>query len=386
MEYNCFVEFLDKKGEGKIVLGDDELCCILALDEFAVPYTDITSIEIVNYKLIVKTEQNILTIGQLGFQMTPAYEQLYERYNETVLKAFFIDETPLLEVSGEYRYSDEAGTSEGTGAIKLFERCLCILPPNDCGRRIPLCFLRSINKGNYQVKFTLDTGETYELLRLGWDTESFETKLSECMNRIRQNAINAALAVDPTLNTMQSSGIAKLMPEGVAAPMGELSSISPSFSAAIEEKIKNSRAADTYLHFKEICAPGEILAGTKSYLAGEDQKDILWIVAPKQKENGGVAALEMALSEDSSAATYVYRFTGGWNAFAMRLNHAIEAVSFRREVIYLSDGDLERKENALYKMAVKRTPALQFLRKSLDGRVIHRTLESWKKDLDAKFE
>lgn len=386
MEYSCFIEFLDQKGEGKLVLGDDELHCITMLDEYAVAYTNITSIEIVNYKLIVKTGQNTLTIAQLGFQLTPAYERLYEKYNAKVIKAFFIDENPLFETKGEYRYNDECGASEGTANIKLFERCLCILPPNDGGRRIPLCFVRAIDKGNYQLKFTLDTGETYELIRMGWDTENFENKLNECMNLIRKNAMNAALAVDPTLDTLQSSRIAKLMPEGVAASMGALNSIKPSFSSALEEKIKNSRAAETYLHFKEVCDPKEILVGIKSYLAGEDQKDILWIVAPRLKESGGMAALEMALSEEESAATYVYRFTGGWEAFAMRLNHAIEAVNFRREVIFLSNEDLERKENALYKMAVCRTAALQFLRKCLDGRVIHRTLDSWKKDLDARFE
>ena len=386
MEYSCFIEFSGQNCEGKIVLGDDELRCLSALDEFAFAYTDITSIEIANYRLIVKMEQDILSIAQLGFQLTPAYQQLYERYNKKVLKAFFIDETPLLEINGEFRYRDDSGSAEGTAAVKLYERCLCILPPNDGGRRIPLCFVRAIDKGNYQIKFTLDTGETYELLRLGWETESFENKLNECMQTIRQNAMNAALAVDPTLDTLQSSRIAKLMPEGVAAPLGALSSVSPSFSSAIEEKIKNSRAAETYLHFKEVCDPKEIMAGTKSYLAGEDQKDILWIVAPKLKKNGGVAALEMALLEESSAATYVYRFSGVWDAFAMRLNHAIEAINFRREVIFLSDEELARRENALYKMAVKRTASLQFLRKCLDGRVIHRTLESWKKDLDAKFE
>jgi predicted transposase YbfD/YdcC len=386
MEYSCFITFRNHEGEGKIILGDDELCCLAQLNEFAVAYTGIVSIEIINYKLLIKTEQDTLTLSQLGYQITPAYEQIYERYNKKVLKALFIDEPPLFETNGEYRYSDERGSGEGSAAVKLFERCLCILPPNEGGRRIPLCFVRTIEKENYRLKLTLDTGETYELIRMGWDTENFENKLNECMNLIRRNAINAALAVDPTLEAIQSARIALLMPEGGAAPMGELSSISPSFFAAIEEKIKNSRAAETYLYFKNICDPNKIMAGNKSYLAGADQKDILWIVAPIEKDNGGVAALEMALSEESSAATYVYRFSGAWDAFAMRLNHAIEAVNFRREVIFLSDEELECKENALYKMTVRRTSALQFLRKSHKGRVIHRTLESWKKDLNTMFE
>ena len=384
-EYNCFIDFLDQKGDGKLTLTDDELCCLTLFDQYAIPYTDITSFEIANYQLVVRTEQYVLKALRLGNDLTPFCLQLSEKYNKKVLKAFFIDESPLFETQGGYRYTDGSGSAEGQADIKLYERCLCILPPNDGGRRIPLCFVRALEKGNFSHKLTLDTGETYELMRLGYDTDPFETKLSQCLYTVRQNAVSAALSVDNSLGTMQSAQIAKLMPEGVAAPMGALALISPSFSKAIEEKIGNSRASETYIHFKEICDPKEILVGTKSYLAGEDQKDVLWIVAPKVKGDGGMAAVEMALSEDLAAATFVYRFQGEWEAFYKRLNHAIEAVNFRREVISLSDEDLNRKENALYKMAVKRTAALQFLRKCYAGRVIHATPESWKRDLNAKF-
>jgi len=384
-EYRCFIEYMDKTGEARLTVEEDGLSCFLSLDGFKIKHADITAFDIINFRLIVQTGQGTLTASQLGAQLNPLYMDLYEKYNNKVLKSLFVNQVPILDVKGEFKYNDEGGSAEGSAYIKLFDRCLCILPPNENARRIPLCFIQSIEKGNYSFKLILNTNETYELFRLGWDTESFQNKLNESMEIIRKNAIAAALALDSTLDALQTSQIARLMPEGVAAPLDTLNIISPSLAQAVELKIKESRAKETYLHFREICQTDEILVGTKSNLAGEDQKDIIWFVASKSKGDGGIAAVEMALSEETAAATFLYSFSGGWDIFGRKLNQAIEAIDFHREVISISDQELSTKENAEYRMTVKRTPSLQFIRKCYAGRVIHRTLDSWKKDLDAQL-
>jgi hypothetical protein len=251
---------------------------------------------------------------------------------------------------------------------------------------VPLCFVTSIDRGNYTHTLTLDTGEKYEFMRLGLQTEPFDKKLNDCMTLIRKNAVNAAIATDASLNAMQSAQIARLMPEGVAASKGQLEAISPSFPFALESKISLSHAAETYPYFKQICEPKAIMLGIKSYLAGDQQKDVLWIIAPKATAYGGVAAFEMAVSEDTAAATYLYRFSGDWEAFSKRLNHAIEAVEFHREVIFFSDEELNKNESAAYKMAVTRTPALQYIRSCFAGRIIHASMDSWKRDLEQMFQ
>ncbi len=385
MEYRCSIEYLDLSGEGKLTLTDDELCCLTPFDQYALPFTEITSIDMENHQLTIQSESGILKASKLGSNLTPAYLELYEKYNNTVRKALFISKDPMMRTKGEYRFRDEGGSAYGQAVIELYDRCLCILPPNDAARRIPLCFVRTFDKSAYHHTLTLDTGEIYEFMRLGLDTDPFDKKLTECLYAIRQNAIDAVLKTDGSLSTMQSSRIADLMPQGVAAPLGKLHAIASSFPRALEEKIRNSRAKDMYQHFLEICDPMNILIGSKSNLAGDENLDVLWSVAPKPGNAGGMAALEMAVSDDTSAATYLYRFTGDWDAFAMRLNHAIEAIDFHREVIFIPEEELYQKQNALYKMAVKRTASLQFLRRCFAGRVIHASLDSWKKDLGNKF-
>ena len=146
MDYRCFIDYIDMKGEGKLVLTDDELCCLTTLDQYAIPFTSISSIAIENYQLIVQSEFGTLKALRLGTNLTPAYGEIYEKYNEKVRKSLFLDGPPILQIKGEYRYRDDAGSAYGTAVIELYERCLCILPPNDGARRVPLCFVRSVEK------------------------------------------------------------------------------------------------------------------------------------------------------------------------------------------------------------------------------------------------
>jgi hypothetical protein len=65
----------------------------------------------------------------------------------------------------------------------------------------------------------------------------------------------------------------------------------------------------------------------------------------------------------------------------MQLNRALEAISFKREVIRLTDDELLKPEYAEYYMAAKRTASLQFIRKNFIGRLIHSSPEAWERKL-----
>jgi len=89
---------------------------------------------------------------------------------------------------------------------------------------------------------------------------------------------------------------------------------------------------------------------------------------------------------EADTATFVYCTDGDFHAFARRINRALEAIAFKREVIRLTDDDLRKPENDTYYMANKRTAALQFVRAKFKGRAIHSSPESWKRNLLACFE
>ena len=122
-----------------------------------------------------------------------------------------------------------------------------------------------------------------------------------------------------------------------------------------------------------------ICAGMKSHLSGEKAENVLWLISPAKKSN--IAAVEFATSEDTAAATFLYRIGEDWEMAWRKLNHAMEAIHFQREVIRLKDEELLRAGYANYAMAVKRNGALQFIRRHFAGRVIHSSPQRWKQEL-----
>jgi hypothetical protein len=350
----------------------------------AIPYSGIDAFFAENYRLIIVTGQERLQISQMGRDLDSLYLKLWEFYNARTLRALFVSGQPMFEAEGEYAYSDDGGKGQGIAKISLFDNCLCLLPPCSEARRIPLCFMNEPSFENFTISMSLDTGETYRVMRLGNRTQRLYELIRENMRIIHENAIDAVKRLDGTLGQNEASRIAWLMPDGAAAQISVLSGIAPSFVGACRDKIAGSRAADTFSYFQQICGPDELYAGIKTELAWNEQEAI-WVAAIKSAGNVGTAAVELALSEESAAATYLYRFNGDKEGFFKRLNHAMEAISFHREVISMSPQDISRPENDLYAMAVKRTGSLRFLRERFYQRAIHRTQESWRRAIDDAF-
>ncbi|MCL2487861.1 MAG: zinc ribbon domain-containing protein, partial [Oscillospiraceae bacterium] len=252
--------------------------------------------------------------------------------------------------------------------------------------------------------------------KMGYDTAVFTERMENQIRALREQSLAAVKEIDPSLTAAQASRIIKLMPLGGAAQIGELTAVAPSFTEVLAQKLAATRAAESYQIFRELCDPARIAVGfrkneafTAEALAGGDNPleqlgglaagnplellngltdsanpeetappdpYLLWLIAPSP--DGQYAAVEFA---EADTATFVYRTGGDFDRFAKKLNRALEAVSFRREVIRLSDEELRKPENADYYMAAKRTPALQFVRANFAGRIIHSSADSWKRKL-----
>ncbi len=381
--FNGVVQSAAFNGDAVITLEEDSIIFDKAGKSLVVPYADIDSFSVQNYRLLINAETYSVMVSQMGRDADVLCEKLWDAYNARTLKAFFVQSAPQFEAQGEYSYSDDGGQSRGVAKIKLFENCLCILPPTSDARRVPLCFMTEPVMTNYSIKMALDTDETYEVIRLGDRTKRLLELINQNMMKIHNNAVATVKAIDGDLNARQASDIARLVPDGAAARMSALQAIAPSFIKASETKIAASRAADTYAYFKEICAIDSLYTGIKTGLSDtEEEADIIWVTAIKELDGAGTAAVELALGEEDSAATYIYKFKSDQTSFFKRLNHAIEAIAFHREVISMPDAELKLEQNALYAMAVKRTGALRFLRSCFAGRAIHRTLDSWKSSIN----
>lgn len=63
------------------------------------------------------------------------------------------------------------------------------------------------------------------------------------------------------------------------------------------------------------------------------------------------------------------------------INRCMIDINFRREVIYLTDGQLENPRYVQYRFAKDRITSLMILRNEFIGRVVHSSFDQWKSDV-----
>jgi len=398
------------KGETKLKITEKSLILAGLFDVAEIPFAEINSISLADYVVIVNADGGNFVFSRLGNWCQPFFDSLLRAYNAAVLRSLFVKIDPIVTAKGGYSYSEAGESAEGDAPVYVYENSVVMLPPDLSARRVPLCFADGLDKGEFELTIRLDSGENYTLTKLGYETGVFEKAVENQIRALREKTLSAVKEIDPSLQMTQASQLAKLVPQGAAASIGQFAGIAPSFVSALEEKIDGTRAKDYYKVFKEMCDPEKIYVGFRKNEAADDSGEdaegveempaefsegvsdqisdteavaeeppepfLIWMIAPSP--DGQFVAIEFA---EKDAATFVYRTGGDAESFAMKLNRALEAIDFKREVIRLSDKELLKPENADYYMASKRTAALRFIRDSFVGRVIHSSPEAWRKKL-----
>ena len=389
--------------EAKIAIGEKGLMITTLFDALEVPYADTFSIALDDYVVKIETQSGSFSFAKLGNWCEPFYLAVITAYYAEVLKALFISGDPIATAKGDFSYSEDPSNSvvcTGTASFFVMENCICILPPTINARRIPLSFVVGMNKEGYKTTVTLDSGASYSFSKLGYDTEPFNTAIEKQIRALREKSLASITELDPSLDSMLASKIAKVMPAGAAVRLGLLNSIAPTFVCAIEKQIEESRAAETYKAFKEISDPSQIYVGFIKNVDGDEigeggdfpggdgegeAEEIspdpyqFWMIVPSG--DGKTCAFEFAGDPGESAATYIYRCENGFDAFARTLNYSLESNSYKRDVIRLTEEDIQKPENSIYRMSVQRNISLKAVRASFAGRAIHRSIASWKKSV-----
>jgi len=388
-------------GEVKLKIDENSFTVSGLFDIAEVPYARLNALGFADYTVTVKTDDGNYVFSRMGSWAQPFYDALCEAYNKAVLRAFFVSGNPIFTASGDYVFTENGPAANDKAPVHVYENCVVALPPSENARRIPLCFVNGIEKGNFGLTLKLNMGESYTFSKLGYGADRFAEMVEKQIRALHEKTVFAVKEIDPTLTPHQASQIAKLVPEGAAAPMGQFAAVSPSFKAAVEEKISKTRASDTYKAFAELCDPAQMWVGFKKNdirpegaaavpkgannpegIEGADAEPdpyLFWMIAPSPDKQ--YAAVEFAVRPGESAATFVYRMGDDFSRSAAHLNRALEAISFKREVIRLTDEELLKPDNVDYYMAAKRTVSLQYIRRNFVGRVIHSSPESWKRKL-----
>ena len=379
-------------GDVKLTIGKNSFTVNGLFDIVEMPFVRIDSIAFDNNIVNVNTEDGAFWFSKMGQWGQAFYDALCISYGEAVLRSFFVSGKPVTEAKGDYNFIENGSLLSGKGRFSVYEDCVVALPSNGDARRIPLCFAVGMDKKEYELALKvggIDAADTYIFSKLGHGTDPFVAALEKQIRAMQERTVALIKDLDPSLSPMQASQISKLIPNGVASPLGQIASIAPSFRTAFETAIAKTHAAESYNVFKELCGPDNIWAGFKKKNDGErkeqpadteeqeKESDVLcWMIAPSP--DGRFATVEFA---EPDTATFVYKTDGDVPGFAAKINRSLEAISFKREAIRLSDEDLLLPENADCLMAAKRWIPLRFIRSRFHSRIIHSSPEAWKRKL-----
>ena len=259
---------------------------------------------------------------------------------------------------------------------------------------------------NHRVIITLQDGEEIEISMLGFSYDGFWEELAVCYNERSMQAL--FVAEDTVMNCegeysyQSEAGPRNVSGRGRVILVSDAVIILPPSSDAVriplfyvDEIISSGYMTDIRMKSGKSFRIGKFGYDTKPFMerceacmrkTKADREKLLKSFKPEepfmhiglfrtiQKTEywgaafgNGTAAVELYTNEDS--AIYLYRYDDR-DRFCRSLEESMEAVGNYREIIFLSEDELNKKP--LYRMSVHRSSAVRFLRSCSAGRLIHR--------------
>ena len=323
--YDCKVDSSGLAGEAICKIGAEALEIKVEKGTLRVDFADLRDFRLLDYHIILDTANGKVELSQLGLQTEDFFEKLWQSYADRSRSALFVEGEALYTGEGDYAYTEQGMESHGKAKVELHPDCLCLFPHDDKARRIPLCFADEPEAADFQISLKLDTGDSYQVSRLGRSFDAVAEKV--------------VLHQQKTMKRWQKAH--------------------HELSAQLMERLGND--ADGYR-----CMEGHgcrMICGL--YTPDEEG---FWYAGIKN----GKAAVEWVTEEQT--ATYLYEFQTDDGVFERSLRHALESSALHREVIFT---ELDGKP--LYQMTVQRSYHLRFLRDHFAGRIIHNS--TWQQRL-----
>lgn len=401
LAYTGYIETRDYSGDVSLLIGEKTLVYETPFASVSISYVDITMFTLSNYAVQIQSDTSTWRISRLGIEGDWFYRELKIAYNQYVRQALLIDEQPRMRSEGTCIYQGITSTAD----IEVFSGCLCILPPNKNARRVPYLFINNIEQIEYAIRIRLVTDEFYILSMLGRDLDPLYQLLIKLIKETNQKNSSFVRRLDKSVTETSHSGTLPQLKENLASVINRLPA---GMTQVLDKKVRNSKVSETYKLLQKLTDPDRMAIGINAMPENEfeilkqkvveeqtdedhaghelsaEQEDalrwIIWIITPAKGVNS--AFVEFCFP-DQDAATYIFKFDDSYDVFLMQLNRGLEASDLRREVLSLSEQQLQSTEFAETRVLVERTPALQMLRSQYIGRVIHRSLANWQKNIES---
>ena len=395
----------ESQGEAEAVLTEEDISLAPRHGEaLLISLRDIEKISPGDYRLeLLLSSGEALILYHLGYLFDDFRRELTRLRHEMLSKDLLMQE--CLRKAGqeaECALSTESGAIvfEGKAEPRLYETGLVIFPSEADPFRLPYSSIDSIEEKDYTLTLNTDSGETLVLSRMGRGFEPFREALSQVMNELILKVQSSLQEMLPGAGPAVIRKAARLMKEGKAARRGDLEALSPELWTNLEQRLEAVGIRHEYEFLSALSRREMCCIGMKRGLLGDLTGEYIWFLIPiyslDAAKPGNVMAMEAASAAGGGRATYFFRLTGREDyakfsdsetldhtveAMITQVNRCMLAINFRREPIYLPEEKLEEARYQKYRLAIRKIPALQELRRLFIGRVFHRSPEQWEQDV-----
>ncbi len=368
-----------------------------------IPLRDILETRAAEYTVIIAlSTSEKLTISQLGHDFENFQRELSQRIRDLTLTDLLMQEPLKMgELHAAYRYIDAAGAEKQAGncELRIYQTALIVVPELNIPMRLTFSEISAVINESYSVEIQTENSGKYIFTQLGRDLEPLTSVLGEQIRSMDLQVQALVKELMPGARMPAIRTLATLMKEGRAARRKDIEAVGPGLWAQLELQLTGADGGDEYSFLKSIGQAQDICIGVKRGLKA-DEGNYLWFLVPvfdtDPTKPGNAVIMEAISAEGESRATYVFRMVSRKDYpsfktigelqsqmadFIRTVNHALIAINFRREPIYLTDEMLVRPQYEKYRYSIARIPELRALRRLYIGRVMHSTQEQWRADI-----
>lgn len=157
-------------------------------------YADFKAIRPINHRVYIETlGGETVEISMLGFSYDGFWEELSGCFADRSMQALFAEEEVIMRCEGDY----QIGGEKGRGIVVLLSDAVCILPPTCRAVRIPLCFTHEIRLEGYSLRFVTESGVSYSVGRMGYDTLPFAERAQKAADLTKKRRAQALKQIKP---------------------------------------------------------------------------------------------------------------------------------------------------------------------------------------------
>jgi hypothetical protein len=410
--YSCRLKFSirDKDGEiieeqeGEAALNNDRL--LLKPEnggELALTMREIDTVLNGDYRINIELySSESVILSELGYEYEDFSRSLKRVHTEAVIKDMLLSEKKEMELSGEVLYIDKWGneTYHREGGIYFYSSAFVIVTALTRPVKISYSIISDFSDMDYRLTVTLDNRESYIFIRMGPELAEMKKILGEHNNQLLKRVQGALKDLLPQLSSIVLRRLASLIRDGKAVDKKNIEAVSPGLWSQIEKKLNSMGGGTEYNFLKALSDEASIRLGYKRVSLGRLSGDYFWFLVPiyrtEDQRIGNIITMEAVSKEGTGRATYFFRIMtreaykncvdvelikNEAAALIEDINYCMLDIDFRREPIYMTEAQLMRPENIRYRRAVDMLPSLRRLREHFVGRVIHSSVEQWKKDV-----